>query len=312
MKQIKKIPLHYFDIELAEKYGVNGSVILTNIKFWLEKNKANNHNFRDGKYWTYNSKKAFLELFPYFTESQLKTILNNLIKDGALLKGNYNKLGFDRTIWYSLSDDIFDHSSDENDQSLVKPVQSMSENCPMDERELSNGLDGNDQTIPYINTDKNTNKKPISSDKKPEADDFKEIIKQWNEFASVNSLPRVLKLTDGIKKHLKVRCRETDFVLSDIISKIILSPLLLGKKTDWKVSFQWLIKNEENYLKVLSGIYDDSKEKNKEKIIYGFGTSVIEETEEEKKEILKRYKEKHQKDLELIEAENKLKKGELL
>ena len=50
---------HHFDIEIAKKLNVNCAVIYNNIQFWTAKNRANNHNFIDGKYWTYNSVKAF-------------------------------------------------------------------------------------------------------------------------------------------------------------------------------------------------------------------------------------------------------------
>ena len=57
--------IHSFDIEVAKKYGITEAILLNNINFWIEKNKANEINFYDGYYWTFNSKKAFSELFPY-------------------------------------------------------------------------------------------------------------------------------------------------------------------------------------------------------------------------------------------------------
>ena len=49
---------HSFDIEIAEKYGVSEAILLQHLWFWIEKNKANEVNFYDGTYWTYNSIKA--------------------------------------------------------------------------------------------------------------------------------------------------------------------------------------------------------------------------------------------------------------
>lgn len=92
---------HSFDIKDAEAYGVNCAVILYNIRFWVAKNKANDKHNYDGKYWTYNSIKAFHELFPYLTEKQIRTALDKLVEVGVVQKGNYNENPYDRTSWYS-------------------------------------------------------------------------------------------------------------------------------------------------------------------------------------------------------------------
>ena len=63
---------HSFDVELAKEYGILEAILIQNIYFWIEKNKANKKHFYDGRYWTYNSKKAFSEMFPYASERQIK------------------------------------------------------------------------------------------------------------------------------------------------------------------------------------------------------------------------------------------------
>ena len=99
--------MHYsFRSEVAEIYGVEGAVIIENLYFWTLKNKANEKNFYDGHYWTYNSMKAFTVLFPFWTQRQIERILKNLEKKGAILTGNYNKLTYDRTKWYALSEKV--------------------------------------------------------------------------------------------------------------------------------------------------------------------------------------------------------------
>jgi hypothetical protein len=106
--------VHHFDIEEAEKYGLREAIILYNIRFWLEKNIANGTNFKNGRVWTFNSYSAFNELFPYLSQSQIKRSLTNLVNDGILIKENHNKLGFDRTNWYSINEAKYafnDHSA---------------------------------------------------------------------------------------------------------------------------------------------------------------------------------------------------------
>jgi DNA polymerase III delta subunit len=53
----------------------------------------------------FNSQKAFSKLFPYLSESQIKRALASLVKQEAILKDNFNKMPYDRTNWYALTDE---------------------------------------------------------------------------------------------------------------------------------------------------------------------------------------------------------------
>lgn len=94
---------HSFDPLIAGQVGLNAAVIYQNLFFWIEKNEANGHNFKDGRYWTYNSIAAFARLFPYFTEKQIRTGIDKLLDAGLILKGNYSDDRYDRTAWYALN-----------------------------------------------------------------------------------------------------------------------------------------------------------------------------------------------------------------
>lgn len=93
-----------FNIDLACKFGVEEAIILENIIFWINKNAANEKHFYDGKFWTYNSVKAFKILFPFWTSKQISRILKSLIAQGILITGNFNSSKYLRTLWYSISD----------------------------------------------------------------------------------------------------------------------------------------------------------------------------------------------------------------
>lgn len=120
--------VHHFDIAEAKKYGLKEAIILYNIRFWLDKNIANGTNFKNGRVWTFNSYKAFNELFPYLSQSQVKRCLTNLVKEGILIKENYNKLGFDRTNWYSINEAKYDLN--DNSSPLDESVPRSDENVP--------------------------------------------------------------------------------------------------------------------------------------------------------------------------------------
>lgn len=96
--------LHMFDPQIAQEYGVNAAIIFQNLAYWIEHNRANETNFHDGRYWTYNSVRAFTELFPYLTDKQIRGALKKLEEGGMILVGNYNKSAYDRTRWYALAE----------------------------------------------------------------------------------------------------------------------------------------------------------------------------------------------------------------
>lgn len=136
---------HSFSIEDAKKYGVEKAILLKNIRFWLEKDKANNKNkkeYTDGKeyYWTYNSASAFAKIFPYLKQRSINRWLNELVDAGVLIIGNFNKASYDKTSWYTMPDFCVS-TTGQNIQSISQNGQS----------NVQNG-----QPIPDINTDINT------------------------------------------------------------------------------------------------------------------------------------------------------------
>jgi len=98
--------VHIFDVALAEKYGPIESIILSNLCFWIEKNQHNRKNYHKGRYWVYNSTAAFEKIFSYLNKDQIRRVLDKLHKQGALYIDNFNKIGYDRTLWYSVSDAV--------------------------------------------------------------------------------------------------------------------------------------------------------------------------------------------------------------
>lgn len=95
---------HHFDIEEACKHGVDAAIILSNLRFWLAKNYANKTNIHEGYVWTYNSARAFSELFPYWTANKIQKLLKKMELDGIIISGNFNKAGYDRKKWYTTSE----------------------------------------------------------------------------------------------------------------------------------------------------------------------------------------------------------------
>jgi hypothetical protein len=92
---------HSFNIEYAEKYGVNCAIMIGHFIYWIEFNKRLERNFIDGKTWMYQTQKEMAAHFPYWTEDQIYKIIKKLEKENIIQKGNFNKLNYDKTLWYS-------------------------------------------------------------------------------------------------------------------------------------------------------------------------------------------------------------------
>lgn len=95
---------HHFDVDLAVRYGMAEAVLLNHLEYWIEHNRANQKNFFEGRYWTFNSNKALREIFPYLSEKKIRNALKHLQEEGLILTGNFNKLAYDRTLWYALTE----------------------------------------------------------------------------------------------------------------------------------------------------------------------------------------------------------------
>ena len=95
---------HHFNIELAKKLGIEKAIFLHNLYYWLQHNAANNKNLFDGSYWTYNTKKAYTEIFPYMSYDKVKRIISDLREDSIIKTGNYAPDKMNHTLWYAFTD----------------------------------------------------------------------------------------------------------------------------------------------------------------------------------------------------------------
>ncbi len=97
---------HSFDIDHASKYGVKEAIMIKFLRYWIMKNQANKKHLHDGRTWTYNSFSALVELFPYWTEKQVRTVVQSLKDQNVIILGNWNETAYDRTMWYAFVDEI--------------------------------------------------------------------------------------------------------------------------------------------------------------------------------------------------------------
>lgn len=140
-----------FDSGIAKEYGLNIAIVLQNIFYWTEHNRANNANFHDGYYWTFNSFSAFQELFPYMSMRTIKSAIAEMKEKGLIITGNYNKSSYDRTNWYALTERAY----------------ALCKNCTIDITKSANGECEicTDNTNIYTNINTNNTKENISKER---------------------------------------------------------------------------------------------------------------------------------------------------
>ena len=202
-----KIMDYSFNIKLATEIGVERAVLLKNIMFWIRKNEANNNNYFEGSYWTYNSAKAFTELFPFWSAKKIYNMLKWLVNNDYLKEGNFNKAAYDRTKWYSLS------------------VKSISHYREFHFTKWENAIDEKVKPIPYINTDNKTDNK---TDKR-----FEEW---WNLYDKKIGKAKTLQKWQRLKDEERDKCLEVvkDYVKATPDEKYRKHPLTYLNGSHWE------------------------------------------------------------------------------
>lgn len=241
--------IFHFDSDLAEKYGIAEAVILYNLTFWLKKNKANNKHFYDGKHWTYNSVKAFNELFCFLSKDQVRRTLEKLESKGAIVTGNYNQIAYDRTTWYTLSDGLYSQYIDNSH--VANMPNGVGENakwnwqdCQMELAIVPNGIGENAKPIPDINTDTKIDIKNqlVSPKEIDQTDELTNILQQ-----SQIDLYQDETLKETIKETIKELYSNTDS--RDTVKRIDLYNIDEAISRYREAQEQKAIKNPKLYFK---------------------------------------------------------------
>lgn len=94
--------------------------------------------------------------------------------------------------------------------------------------------------------------------------DFLEpYVECWNMFADKFGKQKIIKLTKSRAKKLKLRLKDQTFVFPDILNKAKDQKFIT--ENNW-FTFDWVLENETNYLKVLEGNYKTTPKSNEQPI----------------------------------------------
>ena len=104
--------------QLAVQIGVNEAIVLQQVHYWMERyrEKGDKKHFHDGRYWVYNTPEGWQkDNFPFWCKRTIRRAIDSLRKPykpkagekkvergPLLLAENYNRKGYDKTLWYSI------------------------------------------------------------------------------------------------------------------------------------------------------------------------------------------------------------------
>lgn len=162
---------------LASVMGVRESLIFGQVYYWLKLYSENpeehaGKHFVKGHWWTFNpieTKKEgchdWAEQFPEMSPSTIKNTLTKFTKQGLLIKGNFNRMKGDQTLWYTIDFDalyekypITEELFPRLKESLDKDYQMVvGKDSPMEQTEIT-------RPIPNSNTNNSEPKKKDSMD----------------------------------------------------------------------------------------------------------------------------------------------------
>lgn len=156
-----------FDRTLAREIGDRHATVLQQVHYWIEVNrkKKNKEVYKDGYYWTYRSiKKWHEEEFDYLSFSTVRRTFDDLIEDGYLITGEYNKFGADRTKWYRVNKDKISKLYEKitNEKHLSNMTNANVQNEQMEKSKMSSS-EMLKMSQPIQENNKRLNKENISS-----------------------------------------------------------------------------------------------------------------------------------------------------
>lgn len=135
---------HSFDTGVALKTkSLEAAIIYNHLDYWLRHNALTGQNFRDGKIWVYLSHKQISQYFGYMSIQQVQRALEKLLECGLIVKGNFNKNPFDRTTWYTYSDENLQRNSNK----LFDTSKSINGDIEIDKSDLSKSMDVHTEDI---------------------------------------------------------------------------------------------------------------------------------------------------------------------
>ena len=94
---------HAFNVDEAVKYGVEKAVLLQHIRFWCVQNEGKDTHQHAGLVYMYQSAQDMHKHYPYWSRQKISRLLRDMEAEGLIKSGNFNKVQYDQTKWYTIT-----------------------------------------------------------------------------------------------------------------------------------------------------------------------------------------------------------------
>ena len=91
--------VHFFDSDIAKKYGVNAAVLACFLWDCIEQKSTESPQLHEGKVWGRCSVQMMTGFFPFLSYDEIRYAMKRLVN-----KGQFNESRFDRTNWYAFTE----------------------------------------------------------------------------------------------------------------------------------------------------------------------------------------------------------------
>ena len=165
--------------KLAKEIGLNEAIFLQQLHYWLN---GKNAKTEEGRKWVYNTYESWQKQFPFWSVRTIKRIVSSLYQQKLIIKNNFNKAGFDKTIWYSIDYDalkLVERSSCQNGTS--KMTNCHTTKCQNDTSKMTNChttkcRNDTTNTIDYTETTTETNKHKAKTPARHKYGEYKNVL----------------------------------------------------------------------------------------------------------------------------------------
>lgn len=288
--------VHSYNVEIAIEYGIEEAILIHHFAYWIGEHVANGIDLHEGRFWSFDKTDALYAVLPEFkNKKKIEYFINKLVDKDILMKGNFNNVKFDRTLWYTFTDNglriIFENRI-LTYECMVKIIEEVSKVSDFDFSKFRNGNPKNENTIthnnqPYSNnspiTDSPTmNSSPINSpiitleesritSNTPKENDqptiFKDDIPQEKVLDEKEIIQLIMSFWNTETKFTKIRsiegtrrkmliARLKEEGADNVMKAIQIANQSSFLTEKWKMNFDWFVK-PSNFNKVVEGNYNN-------------------------------------------------------
>jgi hypothetical protein len=198
MKTIE--PIHNFKVSDAKKHGMTKAVILYTLRGWVNykiRTKKGLHKAKNGKkyYFAYASGTALREQLPYLSKDVIRRALKSLEEKNIIISGQFNKVKWDKTNWYSFIGTEIKPENTDNAKCVIDEAKQVIEDAKQVDNTISLDISSDNLSAEQSSAKKKSSKKFSPS---PSLIRKKVLIEKADAAAAQNSPVRVQNIENGV------------------------------------------------------------------------------------------------------------------